>query len=189
MNKVYISANTLLEDSFALARSVHQSGFKPDLILGVWRGGASVAIAVQECFEYLGHVADHFVVRTSSYHDIGKQDKHVKVDGLEYVLETVHPDMSLLVVDDVFDSGRSVQALLNTLQIKAADNYPKDIRTACVWFKPERNSTPLVPDYYEKTTDDWLVFPHELVGLSDREIRKEKPSCLGSLLTDNDKPL
>ena len=48
MEKYFIGADQLLEDSFNLAWNIYESGYKPNYIVGVWRGGAPVGIAVQE---------------------------------------------------------------------------------------------------------------------------------------------
>ena len=53
-------------------------------------------------------------------------------------------------------------------------NIPHDIRMAMPWYKPLRNIIDTVPDYYIHETDDWLVFPHEMDGLSEEEIFKNK---------------
>jgi len=53
-------------------------------------------------------------------------------------------------------------------------NTPKDIRVATPWFKPSNNKTAITPDYYLHTSDEWLVFPHELSGLSEQDIRSGK---------------
>ncbi|WP_369821087.1 phosphoribosyltransferase, partial [Oleiphilus sp. HI0067] len=79
MEKTFISAQQLLEDSFKLAIQIYESGFRPDYIVGVWRGGAPVGIAVQEMFEVLGVKCDHIAIRTSSYTAIGERAKQVKV--------------------------------------------------------------------------------------------------------------
>ena len=52
MSKVYLTAQGLLEDSFALAKQVLDSGFKPTFIIAIWRGGVPIGIAVQEYLEY-----------------------------------------------------------------------------------------------------------------------------------------
>jgi hypothetical protein len=78
-------------------------------------------------------------------------------------------------VDDVFDTGLSIQAIINTLRMKSRRNTPEDIRIATPWFKPNNNRTDLVPDYYVHETDQWLVFPHELDGLTNEEILNNKP--------------
>ena len=83
-------------------------------------------------------------------------------------------DDSLLIVDDVFDTGRSIDAVINTLELKMRRNCPSQIKVATPWFKPNKNATSRVPDYYVHETDDWLVFPHELDGLSVEEISADK---------------
>jgi len=51
---------------------------------------------------------------------------------------------------------------------------PSEIRIACPWYKPRQNLTSIQPDYYVSETDQWLVFPHELSGLSVNEIKQNK---------------
>jgi len=65
MNKSYIAANELLLDSFRLAVNVINSGFMPDFLIGLWRGGSAVGIAVQEGLDFLGCKTDHIAIRTS----------------------------------------------------------------------------------------------------------------------------
>ena len=50
-----------------------------------------------------------------------------------------------------------------------------NIRVATPYFKPKSNKTDRVPEYYIYESDQWLVFPHELQGLSIDEIRANKP--------------
>lgn len=168
MHKTYISADQLLRDSSELALRIAQSGFRPTLIAGVWRGGTPVAIAVQEVMEFLGLSCDHIAIRTSSYTGI-QQRKHIEVYGLEYLRQTLQPHHSLLLVDDVYDTGLSMEQVLQELHELFA-NDPPEIRLAMPYFKPAYNRTQRTPDYYLHTTDDWLVFPHELQGLSDTEV-------------------
>ncbi|MFT6157430.1 MAG: hypoxanthine phosphoribosyltransferase, partial [Neolewinella sp.] len=66
MEKIFISAEELLLDSFKLAEKVYLSGFRPDFIIGVWRGGAPVGIAIQEYLDFIGVHSDHIAIRTSS---------------------------------------------------------------------------------------------------------------------------
>jgi hypoxanthine phosphoribosyltransferase len=175
MDKTYISANELLLDSYKLGIKIFDSDFKPDFIVGVWRGGTPVGIAVQEILSYLGAPSDHIAIRTSSYIGIAEQDKKVVVHGLDYIIDNINYDDQLLLVDDVFDSGRSIQAIFERLNKKSRRNTPKDIRIATPWYKPNNNKTRLVPDYYLHESDDWLVFPHELEGLTEDEIFNNKP--------------
>jgi len=175
MDKHFITAESLLRDSFVLARQIFDSGFRPDFIVGVWRGGAPVGIAVQDFLEFKGLSSDHIAIRTSSYTGINQQDKQVRVHGLQYVIDNADSEHRLLIVDDVFDSGRSIRAILEELSIKCRRNLPETIRIACPWYKPTKNITSLTPDYYVHETDQWLVFPHELNGLTTEEIQQGKP--------------
>jgi hypothetical protein len=174
LSKNYISSQSLLEDSFRLASKVFNDGFRPDFIIGIWRGGAPIGIAVQEFFEYKNTPTDHIAVRTSSYYGINQQSKEIKVHGLHYLIENANAGDNLLIVDDVFDSGRSVEALIKQIEVLMRLNTPKEIRIATPWYKPANNKTEIVPDYFVNESDEWLVFPHELAGLSKEEIIEGK---------------
>ncbi len=174
ITKTYITADELLLDSFRLGVQIHNSGFKPDFIVGVWRGGTPVGIAIQEILAYLGNESDHIAIRTSSYYGINEQTKEVRVHGIDYLISNMNAEDKLLIVDDVFDSGRSIRAILDTLNERSRKNIPHDIRMAMPWYKPLRNIIDTVPDYFIHETDDWLVFPHEMDGLTEKEIFANK---------------
>lgn len=175
--KRYLDANELLELSFALANQIIESGFVPTHMVGIWRGGAPIGIAVQELLEARGIECDHIAIRTSSYTGIGQRTRQVKVYALGYLIDTLNSEDSLLVVDDVFDTGKSVEAFLHELAHRCRRNTPETIKIATVFYKPSKNQTDIVPDYFVHETEDWLVFPHELNGLSDDEIAANKPSA------------
>lgn len=172
--KQYISAQQLLEDSFELGVKVLDSGFKPSFIAGVWRGGTPVGIAVQELLDFFGVETDHISIRTSLYRGIEDRADTIRVHGLQYIIDNINADDGLLIVDDVFDTGLSVDALIEHLQRKTRRNTPHEIRVATTYYKPDNNRTKRVPDYYVHETDKWLVFPHELHGLTVEEILKNK---------------
>ena len=172
--KLFISAQQLLEDSFALGLDILDSGFRPDFIVGVWRGGTPVGIAVQELLDYFGVDTDHISIRTSSYQGIGERSERIRVHGLGYIVKNVNANNALLIVDDVWDTGLSVEAVVRHLRAESRRNTPADIRIATAYYKPASNRTDLKPDYYVHETDQWLVFPHELDGLNADEIIKGK---------------
>jgi hypoxanthine phosphoribosyltransferase len=174
VDKIYLTASSLLQDSFRLAAKIHRSGFTPDFIIGIWRGGTPVGIAIQEYFEFVGIDTDHIAVRTSAYVGIGQRSKTIRVHGLHYVIDEANAANSLLIVDDVFDSGHSIEALLRELSDKMRLNMPRNVRIATPWYKPSNNQTSIKPDYYLHETDKWIVFPHELAGLSIAEIEAGK---------------
>ncbi len=172
-DKLFLDAETLLRDSFELGLRVHESGFRPTFILGVWRGGTPIGIAVQEVLETLRCPTEHFAIRTSSYGG-GREQGAVQVFGLQQVVDLINADDRLLIVDDIFDSGRSVKAIIESLQSRARANTPTDLRVATLYYKPARNQTDRVPDYFVHETDQWTVFPHELRGCSLEELREAK---------------
>ena len=174
MEKTFIQADQLLKDSFELAWKVFESGFRPNYIVGVWRGGAPIGIAVQEFLEVLGVSSDHIAIRTSYYSGINQRNDNVQVYGLNYVIRQLESEDSLLIVDDVHDTGISVQQIINDLKTACKKNTP-EIKVATPYFKPSKNKTNREPDFYLYETDQWLVFPHELDGLSIEEIKKNKP--------------
>ncbi len=174
MDKFYINVQHLLEDSFTLAMQVFQSGYQPDYIVGIWRGGAPVGIAVQELLEYLGVRSDHIAIRTSSYTGIGQRSQTVKVHGLSYITDRIAPGESVLLVDDVYDTGLSLAQVVADLE-RACSAHRPEIRIATPWYKPSNNLTDRIPDYYVHESNQWLVFPHELNGLTLDEIQRHKP--------------
>jgi hypoxanthine phosphoribosyltransferase len=199
VKKTFISADDLLLDSFRLSAAIHESDFRPDFLVGLWRGGSGVGIAVQEGLEHFGVSTDHIAVRTSytglaNYSQMVDKAENIRVHGLQYLLERVCAEHSMLIVDDVYSSGSSVRAVVNELAAKARRNLPHDIRTAAVWFRPT-DRTLVPPDFFVHQTSDWLILPYELSGLSLRELREHKPELrsvidrLESLVTlRNSKP-
>jgi uncharacterized protein len=175
VEKLFISADSLLRDSMELGLRVVRSGFRPTFLVGIWRGGAPIGIAVQEILEYNGVECDHVSIRTSSYTAIGQQSRSVRVHAIDYLVSALNADDQLLLIDDVFDSGRSLEAVIAELRRRCRRNLPDQIRIATVYYKPARNDSSLTPDYFVRATDQWLVFPHEVQGLSRAEILANKP--------------
>jgi hypoxanthine phosphoribosyltransferase len=179
VQKTIVAANDLLLDSFRLALKVRDAGFRPDFLVGLWRGGSAVGIAVQEGLEYFGIDTDHIAVRTSytgrpGYTRMVDKADSIRVHGLDYLLDRVCAEHSMLIVDDVYSTGSSVKAVIDQLSARARRNLPHDIRIAAVWYRPgEKTVGP--PDYYIHETGDWLILPYELSGMDIDELREHKP--------------
>lgn len=174
MDKTVISARELLEDSFRLGIKVLESGFEPTMIIAIWRGGTPVGMAVQEVMSYCGVDADHIAIRTSSYSGVDERHE-VAVHGLNYMIKKVCHDDRVLIIDDVFDTGNTIKAVLDEIRRRARGNTPEQLRVAVPWFKPTRNETDLTPDFYLRETDEWLVFPHELDAFTPEEMAAARP--------------
>jgi hypothetical protein len=102
---------------------------------------------------------------------------------MNYLVKHARQEDALLIVDDVFDTGRSIAAVIEQLSTKARRNTPSDIRVAVPYYKPARNLTDRVPDYFVHETDEWLKFPHSLEGLSRAEIARHRPRLAAILNT------
>jgi hypoxanthine phosphoribosyltransferase len=177
--KRFIDEQELLEDSYRLARQVYQSGFRPDFIVGVWRGGSTVGIYVQECLQYLGVETDHIAVRTSyrgrdDYLQQLQQGREMRAHGLQYLFENLNAEDSLLIVDDVYSTGRNVHAVVNRLRQNNKRNMPEEVRIAAPYYRTAPDANNPAPHYYLQKTTDWLVLPYELSGISRAEIESYK---------------
>ena len=179
--KSFIDEQELICDSFRLGVRVYNDGCRPTFVVGLWRGGSSVGIYVQECLQYLGIDTDHIAVRTSytgqpNYQEMveNPEDK-IRVHGTQYLLESLNADDSLLLVDDVCSSGLTLHVVINRLRQRLKRNMPQDVRIATIWNKPACNRSGKMPDYCVHETNDWLVLPYELAGLSLDEVRANKP--------------
>lgn len=169
MDKEFITANELFRDAFLLGRQVLDSGYRPEVLLAMWRGGTPVGIAVHEFLRYKGVDTQHFAVKAHSYTGIG-QAGDVHIEPIDPLLNTLHDNCMILLVDDIFDTGRTMQRMIERLSVRT-----NQVRIATIFYKPGCCTTPLRPDFYVKETSRWIVFPHELMGLTLEEIRHHKP--------------
>jgi len=176
--KLYVSPNQLLNYSYQLADQIMKSKCWPNFIIDIQRERAPVGIAIQKYFKFNQLRCDHITIRTFLY----EENENIEVHGLEYIRDHAEDNDEILLVDDIFDSGRSMQAILQKLK-ELCPAVHLDVKIATIFYKPENNKTierKVVPDYFIETTDRWVVFPHELEDLSDPEITttilKSRPS-------------
>ena len=180
MKKNYLDEETLILDSFELGVQIFKSGFKPTFIVGLWRGGSAVGIYVQECLQTLGVETNHLSLRTSYrgqpyYHEsVASPDAELRVHGTQYLLEHLNASDSLLIVDDVFSTGKNIKAIVDRLRYRLKRNMPKEVKVATLWQRPSYNAVDFEPDFTLHSTEDWLVFPYEMSGLTLDEIQENK---------------
>lgn len=168
-DKLYISADEQMRKSFKMAREIYDSGWRPDVLIGLWRGGTPIAISIHEFFVYKGHKLLHMPVKCSSYTGV-KQTHELQIDFPENFMEKIHQGSKVLLVDDTFDTGLTTAKLKEILAARGAD-----VRIAVLIWKPANNKTSIQPDFYAGTTDKWIVFPHELEDLTPDEIIAKDP--------------
>ena len=170
-----MEANDLVRDSFSLAGQIHESGYRPDVILVLWRGGTPVGIVVHEFLLFKGIETYHTVVKAESYSGIGKRSE-VRIENLDHVLDRLDAESRVLVVDDIFDTGWTIQEVKSVLSVKT-----QRVKVATLYQREGHNQTDIVPDFCYRETDRWIVFPHELMDLSPEEIRMKGESVCEAL--------
>ncbi len=177
IEKMYLSADDFLRDAWRLAASVKTSGWKPDLLIALWRGGAFPGVALHEYFKTSGWDIEHLPLKSSCYTGIDELASEVVFTMGDEVFSRLRPGQRVLVVDDVFDTGLTAQAVKARIDATGAE-----MRLACVYWKSTRNRTNLKPDYWTRDTgDDWIVFPHEMEGLTSDELITKDPILAGLL--------
>ena len=170
-DKHYLTANEYHQDTWKLAAEVRMSGWKPDILIALWRGGAPVGISVHEFFKVTGWNVQHIPLKSVSYTGIGENKGGVVFTHGDLIFGMLRPGDKVLVVDDVFDTGKTAAAVKQRIESTGAE-----MRMACVYWKPEKNQTELKPDYFVRDVGlDWIVFPHEIEGLTDEEIVEKDP--------------
>jgi hypothetical protein len=171
VRKIYISAGKMEKDCWEFAAKLYRQGYDPDFIIGVTRGGAQISIYMQEAFCVLsGEKKIYTTVQAVSYTGISEAGD-VVVENVDAVLRRVEDGQKLLVVDDVFDRGKTLKAVKETLVREIPVEIP-EIRLAALYYKPENNEVDIVPDFYFQTFEskEWVVLPHELQGLTAEEL-------------------
>ncbi len=164
-----LDADEYLADSFRLARKIWDDGCRPDFMIALWRGGAPPGIAIQEYFRWKGHDFYHTAIRTQSLEGI-VQGGGYDIRGLEHVIDNVDADHSLLVVDNLFDTGRTAFEVVDHIRRGARRNTPR-VKMAAVYVRPERCRYGDGPDYWLHEVEQAPVFPHELRVMDPGQVR------------------
>jgi hypoxanthine phosphoribosyltransferase len=139
--------NKICDMLLSQAEKIRQSSFKPDVIVGVTRGGWVPARVLSDL---LG-VPDFATVRVEFYLGVTEtRNEPVLIQGVSAAVT----GKKVLIVDDVADTGKSLQlAREHVLQQGATE-----VKIATVYRKPW---SVIKPDYYETETSCWVVFPWE----------------------------
>ncbi len=164
VEKRFISHREIFAMSTELGLAVAESGFQPELLVAIWRGGATPCTVVHEVLLRVGQPCKTAVLTAKSYTGIGQRDSEVKTHGLEAVVEQCRGLQRILMVDDIVDTGHTLRHVKQALQ----QHCPElEVRFAALY---QRSRCDVVVDYVNFVDDKWLVFPHEMEGLSDAEL-------------------
>jgi uncharacterized protein len=184
--KEFLEYKTVRNDALKIAAKIYEDGFIPDVLYCSLRGGAYMANVISEYFKILSkekgfHPVLYAGVVARSYSDIA-QHTQVYIDGWTYPPENLRPGDKILLVDDIFDSGRTINFLTETLM--NSRGIPRsDIKVVVhdyKYFTYYKEQLPIQPDYYcrkfeinSPEENRWIHYmSHELVGLSKEELEK-----------------
>lgn len=170
--KVFISADQLEKDSWMFAKSIFETGYDFDVFAGITRGGAQIAIYMQEVFELLTKKKKKFAtIHASSYKGLGEASE-VTVGSIDALISVTRNGDKILVVDDIFDRGSTFDAVTETIK-KRMPKKDFIVYKAAMYYKPHNRLVEMEPDFYHRAyaTSDWIVLPHELSHLTEEELR------------------
>ncbi len=183
VNKEFISYDTIRNNAIKLAHRIHMDGFIPDVIYVSLRGGAYLGNVISEYFKIVRsekRPVFYAAVVAHSYADIQKREQ-VRVDGWTYSPDYLRTGDKVLLIDDIYDSGRTVNHLTEIIMERGLPRA--DIKIAVHDYKIRdyiSDRLPIVPDYYcrkivVKSREDerWIHYmSHELMGLTREEAER-----------------
>lgn len=183
MNKDFLPYEKVRNNSLKLAHQIHQDGFIPDVIYISLRGGAYIGNIISEYFKIVRKKERPVflaAVVARSYTDIRENSK-VMIDGWTYDPKHLRHGDKVLLVDDIFDTGNTMNYLAEVIMEQGIPR--SDLKVAVhdykrLLYNPDQVALPVQPDYYcrkhvieSKETDVWIHYmSHELVGLSEQEL-------------------
>ncbi|MGC8939317.1 MAG: phosphoribosyltransferase [Candidatus Bathyarchaeia archaeon] len=141
-----------------LAEKIRRDKFKPDIIVGVSRGGWPPARVLSDLLDNpnLANVRAEFYlgVAETKGEPVLSQPVSVDVAG-----------KTVLIVDEIADTGKSLKVVREHIMANGA----REVRVATVYYKPW---SLVKPDYYEKETRCWVVFPWEMKETVSKIVKK-----------------
>jgi len=183
MNKEFLRFDIERNNAIKLAYRIYSEGFIPDVIYVSLRGGAYLGNIISEYFKIVhkgNRPVYYAAVVARSYTDVAKAEK-VKVDGWTYSPDYLRVGDKVLLIDDIFDSGKTINHLA---QIILEKGIPRsDLKIAVhdyKYFTDKKEQLPIQPDFWCRkhqvsVHDDsyWIHYmSHELVGLTAPELEE-----------------
>lgn len=183
MHKEFVPYDMIRNNAIKMAFRIYKNGFIPDIIYVSLRGGAYMGNVISEYFKFITGEAKpvfYAAVVARSYTDVSTQEE-IKIDGWTYSPDLLQGGEKVLLVDDVYDSGRTVNYLTEELLRRGLKR--DDIKVVVHDYKVRHylpDTLPIHPDYYCRkievpTAEDetWIHYmSHELVGLTAVEAQE-----------------
>lgn len=181
--KEFLPYDVVRNDAIMLSHKIYQEdGFIPDVIYSSLRGGAYMANVISEYYKVA--LKNHkpvlyAAVVARSYSDVNQQDK-IRIDGWTYSPDFLRAGDKIMLIDDIFDSGRTLNYLVEILLEKGVprENIKVVVHDYKIYSYKEQQ--PIQPDYWcrkfvinKPEENTWINYcSHELVGLTKEELEK-----------------
>ena len=184
MRKEFLAYNTVRNNALKMAHKIHMDGFIPDVIYVSLRGGVYLGNVISEYFKIIQRGTRpvyYAAVVARSYTGVRESNSRVKVEGWTYSPDHLRTGDKVLLVDDIFDSGKTINHLANIFLEKGIPR--KDLKVAVhdyKFFSDRAEHLPVQPDYWcrkhdlsANSEDMWIHYSsHELIGLKKEELEE-----------------
>ncbi|MFP3262767.1 MAG: phosphoribosyltransferase family protein [Nitrososphaeria archaeon] len=151
MHYIKPSYEELRNLAFTLYTKIRETGYLPDINVGIGRGGLFVLRSLQDFFIAGNVKIPYLVIAVERYVGVNRTAS-IKV---KYLNSRAIKGKKVLLIDDVADQGISLKVSKEECIRKGA----KEVKTATLHLKP---SSQFVPDFYAMVTDAWIIYPWEL---------------------------
>ena len=182
MNKEFLPYDIVRNNALKMAHRIACDGFIPDVIYVSLRGGAYLGNVISEYFKVIreGQRPVYYAaVVARSYTGVAASEEKIMVEGWTYLPEHLRIGDKVLLVDDIFDSGKTINHLSEIILEKGIPR--KDLKVAVhdyKYFFDKEKQLPVQPDYWcrkhelsVKDENSWIHYmSHELVGLTKEEL-------------------
>jgi len=129
VTKILISPQDYYQSCFRLAEKVIDSGYRPNIIYGIHRGGATAENVLYEIFSWLGIEVKLAAAITQSYYGTEQNsEKIVKIGGYTLMPDEIWPGSRILLIEDLVDSGRSLGAIIADILDHKRDTKQESIQ-------------------------------------------------------------
>jgi len=183
MKKEFLPYETVRNNALKMAHRIYRDGFIPDVIYVSLRGGVYLGNVISEYFKIVQRRARpvyYAAVVARSYTGVAEAAE-VKVEGWTYMPEHLRTGDKVLLVDDIFDSGKTINHLAKIIMERGIPRQNlKVVVHDYKYFHDKAEQLPVQPDYWSrrhdlslKDEDMWIHYSsHELIGLSRQELEE-----------------
>jgi len=150
-----VSWDDIVKWSRELAKKVKESGYKPDVIVAVARGGF---VPARLLCDFLG-VENLLSLQSQHWTEAAKAAERAII---KFPYKVDLTGKKVLLVDDIVDTGESLALAKKYI----LENWkPKELRIATLqWIKPVAK---IKPDYYLIEVTEWVWFQYPWTRLED----------------------